>query len=172
MCLNKKGDKNIRLKEKCGEVMQLRNSSVLCCDQTVQYICSPGFSHSQKLKVSPGKTLNMHSWGITILFSHILRTHSWTAETKKQPSQTLKSFLIFIAQGVENSAAGYDLGVKWLALCITVWRLVRLSSGSVHTLWQQTGCPQEYQGGLGEGQRGDAGDRWEAQRASMVCGAK
>lgn len=78
--------------------------------------------------------------------------------TSRQASLILKRvfFWFFYCRGSRKTCCRLRLGVKCSALCLTVWSLPRLSSGGVHTLEQQTGCPCEYQGG--------AGRKWNSDR--------
>lgn len=102
-----------------------------------------------RFKRHPGKTLNMHSRGVTPQNS---------VGPVGRPLWFWRGFFggFFYCRGSRKTCCRLRLGVKCSALCLTVWSLPRLSSGGVHTLEQQTGCPCEYQGG--------AGRKWNSDR--------
>lgn len=92
------------------------------------------------------------------------------AESGNRAIQAMKAFF-FLCRGSRNIRFRLQLRVKCSALCITVWSLLRLSSGSVHTLQQQAGCPREYQGGLGGRREGEA-DREEEEEEGGGSGSE
>lgn len=76
-----------------------------------------------------------YSWGVTSSLPN--SKHSRDQKAGLSDFTCFFFFFFFFLLPFRRMCCRLRMGVKWSALCITVWSLLRLSSGSVYTLQQR-----------------------------------